>query len=81
MIIRKLGGRVGPDEFVVSSAFDSSRLEVGQRVLLFLGRQLVLNSLEAATPNVVYIVDANSQATSLDGQWTLDLNWFRARIN
>jgi len=81
MIVRKLGGRVGPDELVVSSSFSSSHLEVGQRVLLFLGRQLVLNSLDAATPNAIYIVDERGYATSVDGRWILDLEWFRDRIS
>jgi hypothetical protein len=80
MIVRKLGGRVGDDEFVVSTSIDSANLTVGQRVLLFLGSQQVLNSVDAATPNIVYLVDDSGLATSLDGSWSLDLSWFRDHL-
>jgi hypothetical protein len=80
MIVRKLGGRVGDEELVVSTSIDAANLAVGQRVLLFMGPQRVLNSLDAATPNMVFLVDSRGVATSVDGRWSLDTSWFRDQL-
>jgi hypothetical protein len=81
MFIRHLGGRVGDDELVVSEhVAPESLAEPGIRVLLFLGEQRdVGDGLEAATPNMVYVVDTSGRAVSADGH-TITLDEFRVLI-
>ncbi len=81
LIIRRLGGRVGDDEFVFSPDIMPGGLEPGNRVLLFLGEQRDLgDGLDAATPNMAYVVDAGGNATTSDGRWSIDLAKFKQLI-
>lgn len=82
MMIRRLGGRVGDEEFVFSPDIAPRGLEPGNRVLLFLGEQRdVGDGLDAATPNMAYVVDVSGLARSSDGRNSLDLDSFRALLS
>jgi hypothetical protein len=53
----------------------------GNRVLLFLGEQRdVGDGLQAATPNMVYVVDTSGRAVSTDGGHIITLDAFRVLI-
>lgn len=79
LIIRKLGGQVGTEAFVVSDV--PAGIEPGNRVILLLGEQRDLgDGLDAATPNMLYVVDKTGVARSSDGMWSIDLATFRAML-
>jgi hypothetical protein len=82
MVIRRLGGRVGDEELVVAEDLAPASLSApGNRVLLFLGEQRdVGDGLQAATPNMVYVVDTSGRAVSTDGGHIITLDAFRVLI-
>lgn len=78
MIVRRLGGRVDGEEFIFSENVAPRGLEPGKRLLLFLGPQDDLGEgLDAATPNMAYVVDDGGNAQSSDGRWSLEVGAFR----
>jgi hypothetical protein len=80
MIIRRLGGRVGDEELIVSDSIAAGGLVRGNRVLLFLGSQRDIGGIDAATPNMAYVLNDKDIATSSDGQFSIGLEDFRALI-
>lgn len=79
MLIRRLGGRVGDDELIVSDDVVPPGLVPGNQVLLFLGEQRTIARMDAATPNMAYVVDANGVAHGSRGV-SIDLAVFRSLI-
>lgn len=80
LTIRKLGGQVGADVFVVADL--PAGIEPGNRVILFLGDQRDLgDGLDAATPNMLYTLDKTGAALSSDGLWSTDVAAFRAMLS
>jgi hypothetical protein len=79
MVIRRLGGRVGDEELVVSDDVVPPGLVPGNLVLLFLGEQQEIAGVDAATPNMAYIVDAGGTAANASGV-SIDLAEFRSLI-
>jgi hypothetical protein len=78
MIVRRLGGRIGDTEYVFSEEMAPAGLEPGNVAVLFLGAQRDLgDGYDAATPNMLYMIDTQGRARSSDGRWTIDLASFR----
>jgi hypothetical protein len=80
LTIRKLGGQVGTEAFVVADV--PAGLDPGNRVILFLGDQRDLgDGLDAATPNMAYRLDKTGVAVSSDAKWSIDMANFRALVS
>ncbi|TAJ99165.1 MAG: hypothetical protein EPO36_12795 [Chloroflexota bacterium] len=81
IVIRRLGGRIGDQEFIFDPGLVPPGLEPGNRVLIFLGEQRDLgDGLDSSTPNMVYIIDTDGNVESADGRWSVDLGAFRELV-
>lgn len=80
MVVRQLGGQVGDDKYVAADDI-STPLALRSEYVLFLGEQRDLgDGLDAATPNLAYLLDATDIARSADGEWKIDLAGLRTMI-